>query len=84
MAGLNAELKFEIKKEVGIIGEGTKGWKKEVNFVSWNDRKAKLDIRDWNETHDKMGKGVTLSLDEAKELKHLLLDIDFDDLQIDE
>jgi len=84
MAGLNAELKFEIKKEVGIIGEGTKGWKKEVNFVSWNDRKAKLDIRDWNETHDKMGKGVTLSLDEAKELKHLLLDIEFDDLQIDE
>ena len=59
MAGSNTELKFEIKKEVGIIGEGTKGWKKEVNFVSWNDRKAKLDIRDWNETHDKMGKGVT-------------------------
>ena len=78
MAGINAELKFEIKKEVGVIGEGTKGWKKEVNFVSWNDRKAKLDIRDWNETHDKMGRGITLSMDEAKKLTDLIKNVNFE------
>ena len=33
-----ADIKFEIKKYLGVIGEGTKGWKKEVNLVSWNDR----------------------------------------------
>ena len=75
------ELKFEIKKNVGIIGEGTKGWKKEVNIVSWNDRKPKLDIRDWDETHEKMGKGVTLNKNEVEELKKLLESIELDDME---
>ena len=34
-----AELKFEITETLGTIGEGSKGWKKELNLVSWNDRK---------------------------------------------
>jgi len=76
-----ADLKFEIKKSVGIIGEGTKGWKKEVNLVSWNDRKPKLDIRDWDETHEKMGKGVTLNKSEVGELKKLLDSIDLDEME---
>lgn len=75
------ELKYEIKKTLGIIGEGTKGWKKEVNVVSWNDRKPKLDIRDWDETHEKMGKGVTLSKVEVEEFKKLLEDIDIQELE---
>lgn len=76
-----AELKFEIKKSFGVIGEGTKGWKKEVNLVSWNDRKPKLDIRDWDETHEKMGKGVTLNKSEVDELKKLLESIDLSDME---
>ncbi len=76
-----AELKYEITKSIGIIGEGTKGWKKEVNLVSWNDRKPKLDIRDWDETHEKMGKGVTLNKGEVEELKKLLDTIDLDDME---
>ena len=66
------ELKYEIKKHIGTIGEGTKGWKKEVNLVSWNDRRPKLDVRDWDEKHEKMGKGVTLNKGEIEELKKLL------------
>ncbi len=76
-----ADLKYEIKKNLGIIGEGTKGWKKEVNLVSWNDRKPKLDIRDWDETHEKMGKGVTLNKNEVEELKKLLESIELDDME---
>lgn len=76
-----AELKYEITKFIGAIGEGTKGWKKEVNLVSWNDRKPKLDIRDWDETHEKMGKGVTLNKGEAEELKKLLDTIDLNDME---
>jgi hypothetical protein len=56
-----AELKFEITETLGTIGEGSKGWKKELNLVSWNDRKAKVDIREWDESHQKMGKGLTLT-----------------------
>lgn len=76
-----AELKYEIRKNIGVIGEGTKGWKKEVNLVSWNDRKPKLDIRDWDETHEKMGKGVTLSKSEVIELKKLLESIELDEME---
>lgn len=75
-----SDLKFEIKKTLGIIGEGTKGWKKEVNIISWNDRKPKLDIRDWNESHEKMGKGVTLNREEVAELKRVLEEIDLTEL----
>jgi hypothetical protein len=75
-----SDLKFEIKRNIGIIGESTKGWKKEVNIVSWNDRKPKLDIRDWDENHEKMGKGVTLSKSEVAELKKLLNDVEPDSL----
>lgn len=73
-----ADLKFEITKHLGVIGEGTKGWKKEVNLVSWNDRKPKLDIRDWDENHEKMGKGVTLNSSELEELKKLLPSIEME------
>ena len=76
-----SDLRFEIVKQLGIIGEGTKGWKKEVNLVSWNDRKPKLDIRDWNENHDKMGKGVTLNRDETEKLKELLLEADLTEFE---
>jgi hypothetical protein len=76
-----ADLKYEIRKNLGVIGEGTRGWKKEVNLVSWNDRKPKLDIRDWDEMHEKMGKGVTLNKNEVIELKRLLDSIDFDDME---
>ena len=75
-----ADIKFEIKERLGIIGEGTKGWKKEVNIVSWNDRKPKVDIRYWDENHEKMGKGITLSKEELILLKNLLNEIDIESL----
>ena len=37
---------FDIKTSVGVISESSKGWTKELNFVSWNGRKAKYDIRE--------------------------------------
>jgi hypothetical protein len=76
-----SDIKWEIVKELGVIGEGTKGWMKEVNLVSWNDRKPKFDIRDWNETHEKMGKGVTLSTEETKKLLEILQGVDFEEIE---
>lgn len=78
-----ADIKFEVTKELGVLSEGSKGWQKEINLVSWNDRKAKLDIRDWGPDHERMGKGVTLNKIEAIKLKELLQDIDLDSLDID-
>jgi hypothetical protein len=76
-------IKFEIKKDLGSIGEGTKGWKKEVNVISWNDRNPKIDIRDWDENHEKMGKGVTLNKEEVTNLKKLLESIDLNEIDIE-
>ncbi|WP_297632280.1 YdbC family protein [uncultured Clostridium sp.] len=67
-----ADLKFEIEENLGVIAESSKGWKKEVNLISWNGREAKYDIREWDPDHVKMGKGVTLSKEELKSLKEIL------------
>ncbi len=74
------EVKFNIIRHLGVIGEGTKGWKKEVNIISWNDRKPKLDIRDWDEYHEKMGRGITLDKEETLEIKRIFEEFDPDEL----
>lgn len=75
-----SDLKFEIKRNVGVLGENAKGWRKEVNIVSWNDRKPKLDIREWDEQHDKMSKGVTFTREEAEELSKLMSSLELDEV----
>lgn len=67
-----ADIKFEIVENMGVLSEKDNGWRKEVNKVSWNDKPAKYDIRDWNDAHDRMGKGVTLSDEEFEKLKELV------------
>ena len=66
------DFKYEIVKEIGVLSEGSKGWRKELNLVSWNGADPKYDIRDWAPEHDKMGKGITLTKEEAAKLKELL------------
>lgn len=66
------DIKFEIIEKIGILSESAKGWKKEINLISWNDRDQKYDIRDWSEEHEKMGKGMTLSVEELKSLRDVL------------
>ena len=63
-----ADIKFEIKEEIAVLSESSKGWKKELNLISWNGADPKYDIRDWAPDHEKMGKGITLTRDEAKQL----------------
>lgn len=69
------EIKFEIIEQIGVLSENDKGWKKELNLISWNDREPKYDIRDWSENHEKMGKGITLSKDEIIEFKNIINNI---------
>ena len=66
------DIKFTITEHFGTLSESPKGWKKELNKVSWNDKDPKYDIRDWSPEHDKMGKGITLTDEEVKKLKELL------------
>lgn len=70
--------KFEIVEPCAVLSEGANGWKKEINLVSWNDRDPKYDIREWDASHEKMRKGVTLTVDELVALKEYLNTVDFD------
>ncbi len=66
------EFKFEIIKSLGQLSTSRSGWLREVNMVSWNDARPKLDIRDWAPDHSKMGKGISLSDEETAILKEIL------------
>lgn len=70
------EFKYEIIKEIAVLSTNRSGWNREVNMVSWNDAKPKLDIRDWAPEHEKMGKGVSLSAEEVAVLQEVLADLD--------
>ncbi|MEA1960715.1 MAG: PC4/YdbC family ssDNA-binding protein [Bacillota bacterium] len=78
-----ADIKFAITENLGVLSEGSRGWQKEINLVSWNERKPKADIRDWGPEHEKMGKGVTLNKADLIKLKALLNELDIESLDID-
>lgn len=67
-----AEIKFEIKETIGAFSESSRGWTKELNLISWNEKSPKYDLRDWAPDHSKMGKGITLNAEELKALRDLL------------
>ena len=67
-----SDIKYEIIEQLGVLSESEKGWKKELNLISWNGREPKYDLRDWSENHEKMGKGITLTEEEAIKLRNIL------------
>lgn len=70
------KLSFEVLEHLAVLSVSAKGWRKELNLVSWNGRPAKFDIREWSPDHSKMSKGLTFSNEEMKALKKQLLEIE--------
>ena len=75
-----ADFKFEIKKEIAVLSTIKSGCNRDSNFVSANEAAPKLDLRDWAPDHKKMGKGITLTQEEAIILRELLSQISLDEL----
>lgn len=67
-----ADIKYEVVEHIGVLSESAKGWKKELNRISWNGAIPKYDIREWAPGREKMGKGITLTDAEIEMLKQLL------------
>lgn len=67
-----ADIKYDIVEEIAVLSENAKGWRKELNLISWNGSAPKYDLRDWAPEHEKMGKGVTLTKEETEKLKEIL------------
>ena len=70
------EFKYEIVKTLGVVSQPNNGWIKELNLISWNNREPVYDLRTWDESHERMGKGITLTEEDLKNLKDLLNDLD--------
>ena len=71
------EVVFEIKEHIGVITGYPTGWNKELNMVAWNEGSAKYDIRDWDQEHQHMSRGVTLHPDEMKRVVEFLAEREF-------
>lgn len=70
MAG---DFRYDIVEKIGVLSENAKGWRKELNLISWNGAAPKYDIREWAPEHEKMGRGVTLTKEELEALKKLII-----------
>lgn len=71
-----SNFKYEIVERIAILSESSAGWTKELIKISWNERPAKYDLRDWNHDKGKMGKGLTFATEELENLREVLNSID--------
>ena len=62
---------MKLLKKSEVLSENAKGWRKELNLISWNEGSPKYDIREWAPGHEKMGKGTTLTKEEVLKLKEI-------------
>ena len=86
------QVTFDILEHIGVLSINTNrepAWTKEVNIVSWNGGRAKIDVREWNHEHNRMSRGLTLLEDEAEKLAIMLakkynIEIQSEDIQSEE
>lgn len=65
------EFKYDVLAEIGTVEEGSRQ-DTIVKIISWNGGDPKLDIRKWNKEDEKMGKGISISLENVQKLRDLL------------
>ena len=69
---VNGEITFDIIEHIGVLATYTTGWKKEINLVSWNNAPGKYDIREWDPSHERKSKGITLRENEMRTLLEVM------------
>ncbi len=59
------DFSFEIVEHICTIAEGRQdGYSKELNYVAFNGKNPKWDVREWNTDHTKMTKGLNFTDEE--------------------
>lgn len=77
-----ADFSYEITDLIGILKESeTHDWVKALTRISWNGGPANLDIRNLNLGQNRLGKGITITDEEAEMLTNLLLDQGFGSIE---
>lgn len=68
---------FEIKETLAVLSDRRPGgWQKELNLVSWYGKEPVYDLREWNEDHSRMSKGITLTKGELSILREKLQEVE--------
>lgn len=75
------DFRFEILEHIGVVGKYQTGWSKEINIVSWRGGSPKLDIRDWDPSHERMSRGVTMHKNEVLTTMQILMEHYGDDFK---
>ena len=74
-------INFKILSHLATLSMNAKtSWTKELNLISWNDKEPKYDLRDWSPDYEKMGKGVTLSVEELSALRDAVDTLEHDEI----
>lgn len=71
-----SQITYRVEKEVGVLSEDKRGWRKELNMVSWNEDKPRHEIRCWAPDHSRMGKGLAFTCEELAALANILIRMD--------
>ena len=64
----------EIVKRIAVIGDKNKSVTKQLNLISWNNKEPKLDLRSWSEDGERAYRGLTLTYQEARDLRDALVE----------
>lgn len=76
------DFSYEIEEFYGSLKEGaSSNWCKAVLRMKWGDHPTSLDIRSINMADKKIGKGISLSNEEADKLVHILLNEGFGSIE---
>ena len=71
-----SQITYKVERQVGVLSEDNKGWRKELNMVSWNEAKPRHEIRCWSPDHSRMGKGLAFTKEELASLANILIRMD--------
>ena len=63
---------YEIVECFGVLSVDPDGWQLELNKVSWYGQPAEFDLRFWSKDHTEMNDGMTLTDEEASNLRDVL------------
>lgn len=67
---------YDIKKKLGVISKSGNGWTKEMNLVSWNGGEPRYELRSWSPDHRRMGRGISLDVEEIVSLREILVELE--------
>ncbi len=70
------DITYDIEQRIAVLSTNARGWERQLNLISWNGNPAKYDIRDWSPDGSRMGKGISLTGEELKNLKGILEELE--------